>query len=74
MGACTFIHKRTADDIWKNLFELPLIEADMALSEDEFLSSASFRLLLAEGECPEVRSVRGNGKRGVSLRVSSADL
>ena len=57
MGACTFIHKRTADDIWKNLFELPLIEADKALSEEEFLSSASFRLLLAEGECPEVRSV-----------------
>ena len=36
MGACTFIHKRTADDIWKNLFELPLVETDRNLSEEEF--------------------------------------
>lgn len=25
-GACTFINKRTGNDIWKNLFELPLID------------------------------------------------
>ena len=36
-GAYTFINKRTADDIWKNLFELPLIETSVALSEEEFL-------------------------------------
>ena len=74
MGACTFIHKRTADDIWKNLFELPLIEADKALSEEEFLSSASFRLLLAEGECPEVRSVLRNVKYVLSHRVIYANF
>lgn len=74
MGACTFIHKRTADDIWKNLFELPLIEADKALSEEEFLSSASFRLLLAEGERPEVRSVLRNVKHVLSHRVIYANF
>ena len=74
MGACTFIHKRTADDIWKILFELPLIEADKALSEEEFLSSASFRLLLAEGERPEVRSVLRNVKHVLSHRVIYANF
>lgn len=74
MGACTFIHKRTADDIWKNLFELPLIEADKALSEEEFLLSASFRLLLAEGERPEVRSVLRNVKHVLSHRVIYANF
>ena len=28
MGAHTLIHKRTEDDIWKNLFELPLVETE----------------------------------------------
>ena len=32
-GAYTFINKRTGNDIWKNLFELPLIETPTALSE-----------------------------------------
>ena len=36
-GAYTFINKRTGNDIWKNLFELPLIETPTALSEEEFL-------------------------------------
>lgn len=58
----------------ENLFELPLIEADKALSEEEFLSSASFRLLLAEGECPEVRSVLRNVKHVLSHRVIYANF
>ena len=74
MGACTFIHKRTADDIWKNLFELPLVEADRNLSEEEFLSSASFRSLIAEGEVPEVRLVFRNVKHVLSHRVIYANF
>lgn len=38
MGAETLIHKRTENDIWKNLFELPLVEAERDLSEEEFFS------------------------------------
>ena len=74
MGACTFIHKRTADDIWKNLFELPLVETDRNLSEEEFLSSASFRSLIAEGEVPEVRLVFRNVKHVLSHRVIYANF
>ena len=51
------------------MFELPLVEADKDLSEEEFLASASFRSLLAEGETPEVRSVLRNVKHILSHRV-----
>ena len=74
MGACTFIHKRTSDDIWKNLFELPLVETDRNLSEEEFLSSVSFRSLIAEGEVPEVRLVFRNVKHVLSHRVIYANF
>lgn len=69
MGACTFIHKRTDEDIWKNLFELPLVETDRDLPEEEFLASASFRALFAEGETPVVRSVLRNVRHVLSHRV-----
>lgn len=69
MGACTFIHKRTDDDIWKNLFELPLIETEKDLSEEDFYASPLFRSLFAEGEIPVVRSILRNVKHVLSHRV-----
>lgn len=69
MGACTFIHKRTGEDIWKNLFELPLVETDRDLPEEEFLASAPFRALFAEGETPVVHSVFRNVRHVLSHRV-----
>ena len=69
MGACTFIHKRTDDDIWKNLFELPLIETEKDLSEEDFYASPLFRSLFAEGEIPVVRSILRNVKHILSHRV-----
>ena len=50
-GAYTFINKRTGNDIWKNLFELPLIETPTALSEEEFLALPEFRTFFASGKC-----------------------
>ena len=38
------LHKRTAEDIWKNLYELPLIETPEPISVDDFLSSREFAL------------------------------
>ena len=69
MGVRTYIHKRTEDDIWKNLFEFPLIETERDLSEEEFLKSPQFCSLLAEGEASEVRSVLRNVKHVLSHRV-----
>ncbi len=33
MGAYTYINKRTGNDIWKNLYEFPLIETDEEITE-----------------------------------------
>lgn len=74
MGACTFIHKRTEDDIWKNLFELPLIESDREWTEEEFLQSPAFRSLIAGEETPVVRVVVRNVKHVLSHRIIYASF
>lgn len=74
MGACTFIHKRTEDDIWKNLFELPLIESDREWTEEEFLQSPAFRSLIAAGETPVVRAMVRNVKHVLSHRIIYASF
>lgn len=74
MGACTFIHKRTEDDIWKNLFELPLIESGREWTEEEFLQSPAFRSLIAAGETPVVRAVVRNVKHVLSHRIIYASF
>jgi A/G-specific adenine glycosylase len=43
--AYTFLQKRSANDIWKNLYEFPLIESDKSVSVDKILSSVKFRSL-----------------------------
>lgn len=52
MGAYTLINKRTGNDIWKNLFEFPLIETPEAVSEEEFPALSEFRAMFAEGRDP----------------------
>lgn len=39
----TFLQKRNGNDIWKNLYEFPLIEMDHILSEKEIMIHADFR-------------------------------
>lgn len=36
------LHKRTADDIWRNLYELPLIETPEAIGADELFATPEF--------------------------------
>ena len=73
-GAHTFINKRVADDIWKNLFELPLVETPTALSEEEFLALPEFRAFFASGEQPVIRSVCREVKHVLSHRVIYANF
>ena len=74
VGEDTFIQKRVASDIWKNLFEFPLIETTEALSESDFLTFPAFRDLFVEGEVPVVRSVCRNVKHVLSHRVIYANF
>ncbi|GAA6242266.1 A/G-specific adenine glycosylase [Bacteroides fragilis] len=74
MGAYTLINKRTGNDIWKNLFEFPLIETPEAVSEEEFPVLPEFRAMFAEGETPIVRLVCRDVKHVLSHRVIYANF
>ncbi|TWJ10952.1 A/G-specific DNA-adenine glycosylase [Bacteroides zoogleoformans] len=69
MGEFTLIRKRTENDIWKNLFELPLVEADKDLPEEELLACPQFQAFFVEGETPVIRPVLRNVKHILSHRV-----
>lgn len=74
MGAHTFIRKRSGNDIWKNLYELPLIETDRELTEEEFYALPQFKDLLVGVERPAVRLVRQRVKHVLSHRVIYANF
>lgn len=38
----TYLQKRTANDIWKNLYEFPLIESDKLLDKEELIRNNDF--------------------------------
>ncbi len=59
-GAYTFINKRTGNDIWKNLFELPLIETPTALSEEEFLAAGIPYILCIGGSAGGAFCLQGS--------------
>lgn len=74
MGAYTLINKRTGNDIWKNLFEFPLIETPEAVSEEEFPALPEFRAMFAEGETPIIGLVCRDVKHVLSHRVIYANF
>lgn len=74
MGAYTLINKRTGNDIWKNLFEFPLIETPEAVSEEEIPALPEFRAMFAEGETPIIRLVCRDVKHVLSHRVIYANF
>lgn len=73
-GDYTYIHKRTENDIWKNLFELPLIETADATSETELISSPEFRALIAQNESPVISLPLQQVKHVLSHRVIYANF
>lgn len=73
-GEYTYIHKRTGNDIWKNLFEFPLIETSGPVSETELITSPEFRALIAEGESPVIKLSLQQVKHVLSHRVIYANF
>jgi len=47
-GNHTWLQKRTKNDIWKNLYEFPLIEADKLLDKNELSQHEYFKALFAD--------------------------
>ena len=73
-GSYTYINKRTGNDIWKNLFELPLIETEAELAEEAFLALPQVRQLLAGAGQPVIKSVCRGVKHVLSHRVIHANF
>lgn len=73
-GAYIYLHQRKADDIWKNLYEFPLIETDADYAEAQLLASPQFQALFAPGEHPVVRLVQRSVKHVLSHRIIRANF
>ena len=73
-GAYTFINRREADDIWKNLYELPLVESTEPLDVEQLLKSKGFRAYFAANEVPEVRLLQQGVKHQLSHRTLHASF
>lgn len=87
MGAYTYINKRRGNDIWRNLYELPLIETEEDIAEkpevlfarlEDMLGKTSFsgeeNIVLREGKHRFVRLVRQGVKHVLSHRVIYANF
>ena len=73
-GAYTFISKREADDIWRNLYELPLVETEEEVGEEEFYALPQLQRLVAEKEKPQFRLLCRGVKHVLSHRVIYANF
>lgn len=51
-----YFQKRTNKDIWKNLYEFPLIELSKELTQDEVIESDNFRSLFGNSCTPTILS------------------
>ena len=68
----TLIRKRTADDIWKNLFELPLLETDTDMSVEQFLASGALADFLRGHAEAVIKPLARDVKHVLSHRIIHA--
>ena len=74
MGEHTFIGKRKGNDIWKNLYELPLIETDEDFSEKDEELFGKIQKLFGKAHGLSIRLVRRGVKHVLSHRVIHANF
>ena len=68
-----YLNKRTKNDIWKNLYELPLIESNTALAVDDFIRKQEFASIFKEDSVVNVRLLNKT-KHVLSHRIIYADF
>ena len=73
-GRCTFIRKRTGNDIWKNLYEPLLIETDTDLSENASVFEQKLFGVLGETPWRFLRPLKQGVKHVLSHRVIHANF
>lgn len=68
-----YLNKRTENDIWKNLYELPLIESNTALAVDDFIRKQEFASIFKENSVVNVKLLNKT-KHVLSHRIIYADF
>ena len=43
-----YLHKRSGNDIWRNLYDFPCVESETSLSVDEVIATAQFKELIED--------------------------
>ena len=74
IGSSMFLNKRTGNDIWKNLYELPLIETDEKLTLDELQNTEAFRAIFADGGSISIHPMGITFKHVLSHRIIFANF
>ena len=70
----TYLQKRIGNDIWKNLYEFPLIEADKILTVGELMSTDGFKQLFDGLENVKIQDISNPMKHVLSHRVIYAQF
>lgn len=73
-GNHTFLNKRTGNDIWKNLYELPLIETDRPIGLADLIGLPEFNTFISDNEKPHVRLLYKDIKHTLSHRIIYASF
>ena len=70
----TFLQKRVAKDVWQNLYEFPLIEADRLLSGRELVGTEKFKFIFNDLTDVEIDKITNPVKHVLSHRVIFAQF
>ena len=73
VGGQMLLRKRTGNDIWRNLYELPLIETDHQMTVEELLLASELKELGTDVE-PIVRPLQIGVKHVLSHQIIHADF
>ncbi|MDD3321726.1 MAG: A/G-specific adenine glycosylase [Paludibacter sp.] len=70
----TFLQKRTAKDVWQNLYEFPLIETDKLLTVTELFQNENFNSLFRDVNEIDIVQITNPMKHVLSHRVINAQF
>lgn len=68
-GAFTFIRRRNSDDIWRGLYEFPLLESPRMLRDEELYTAEAVQAWIQPGEKPVFRCLQRHVRHVLSHRV-----
>lgn len=71
VGDSVFLRRRTEDDIWKGLYEFPLIESEKKMSFEDIVATAEYKKLLSGSSQIKLAKIR-EMKHVLSHRVIHA--